>query len=143
MPDRPTAPLDFSGGLDPRFLHRVHLASAVVSGLGGLIAMSAVSLSWGLGFAAFGLWATTNTWALSRVLRPVVVAQRSTVDLIGALALKIPILYGLGFLLLWKGGFPPVSIVCGVSVPLAVILLKMIGRVVAPKVAMPTSPKSR
>lgn len=143
MFDRSTAPKDFSGGLDPRFLHRVNLGSALVSGLGGLIGASAVSPWWGLGFAAFGLWATANIWALSLVLRQVVAPQRSALDLLGALALKIPVLYGLGFLLLWKGGFPAVSVVCGISVPLAVILLKAIGRVVAPKVAMPTSHKSR
>jgi len=143
MSDRPTAPLDFSGGLDPSFLRRVLRGSLVVSALGGLVGASLVSGDWGLGFAAFGLWATANIWALARVLRLLVGPRRSPVELILALVLKMPVLYGVGFLLLWQGGFPPVSVVCGISVPLAVIFLKMIGRIVAPRVAMPTSPKSR
>ena len=143
MSDRPTTPLDFSGGLDPSFLRRVFVGSALVSLLGGLVGASLASTSWGLGFAAFGLWATANIWALARVLRLLVGPQRSGIELILGLVLKMPVLYGVGFLLLWKGGFPPVSVVSGISIPLAVIFLKMIGRVVAPKVAMPTSPKSR
>lgn len=143
MSDRPSPSLDFSGGLDPSFLRRVFVGSVLASLLGGVVAASVATPEWGLGFAAFGLWATANIWALSRVLRLLVVPHRSAVELILGLVLKMPVLYGVGFLLLWKGGFPPVSVVCGISVPLAVIFLKLIGRVVAPKVAMPTSPKSR
>lgn len=138
MPESPTPNPAPTAGLDASFLRRVYIASGVLAVLGGAVGAFRLSPQWGLGFFAFAAWATVNLWALARTLQLVVAPKRNTLDILGALALKIPILYTIGFFLLFKSNFPAVSIVAGISVPLVAVVLKAVGRVLAPKVALPT-----
>jgi hypothetical protein len=117
---------------DRTLLRRVHLASAVLTLLFGMMIALRVDARWAAGFTLAGLWSTANFWALEALLRAAVRPDgRSAGKIALASLVKIPILYGLLLLLVMRGGMPGTSLVVGLSVPLLVIVLKVMGRSVA------------
>jgi len=113
------------------FLKRVQMATLVV----GVIAFAFVALYYdlrfGLGLLIGCLWGVGNFWAITRVLT--VVMTRGQIDQRRALifaAIKFPVLYIVGFVLLRSGWFEPISLVAGFSLLFLVVLLKALGRVV-------------
>ena len=113
------------------FLKRVQRATLVV----GVIAFAFVGLyydvSFGLGMLIGCLWGVANFWAITRVLTAVM--TRGPIDRHRAFifaAIKFPVLYVAGFLLLRSGWFEPISLVAGFSLLFLVVLLKALGRVV-------------
>ena len=123
--------------LDPSFFRRVYLASVVLASLFGLFAAARLDARWGLGFFLFALWSTLNLWSLERVLRMVVRSEgRQTSRVVGALLWKLVVVYGLGALLILRGGFDGFALMAGFSVPLLVIVLKVLGRTLNRRVTL-------
>jgi hypothetical protein len=124
-------------GLDEGFLRRVGVASLLLCGLGGLFGAYALGWRWGVGFAVAGVWSVLNLKALEHLiglsLRP---AGRQPGLIVGAILIKLPVLYGIGGLIVVKGGLPLGSLLLGLAVPTLVMVLKAGGRVLAPRVAL-------
>ncbi len=124
-------------GLDERFLRRVGVASLLLSGLGGLFGAYFLGWRWGLGFAAAGVWSVLNLKALEHLIGLSVRPEgRRPWPIVGAILIKLPVLYGIGALIVIKGRLPLGSILCGLAVPTLVMVLKAGGRVLAPRVAL-------
>ena len=112
------------GGLDADFLRRVHRGDVALSALFGLLFAFAIEPMWGAGFFAMGLWSAANLWALERFLRAAIRPEGRDMMTIGVVGvIKLPLLYGALIAVLLWGGFPPVSVAAGLSVPLVVIFL--------------------
>jgi hypothetical protein len=102
-----------------------------------------LSPRWGAGFAIMGVWSVANLRALELLLRLAVTpGERQPIAILVAGIIKLPILYGIGAFVAIKGGFPPVALIAGFSVPLAVMVLKIGGQLLAPKVALDDRPAS-
>ncbi len=123
--------------IDASFLRRVYLLSMALAVLGGLVGAQQISTDWGMGFALFALWSTGNLYALDRLLRLIVRKdEKQPVLILAATLIKIPLLYGVGIFIAVAGNFPAVSLMAGFSVPLAVVVLKVVGRLVARRVSL-------
>jgi hypothetical protein len=113
------------------------VASLLLSGLGGLFGAYYLGWRWGTGFAVAGVWSALNLKALEHLirlsLRP---SGRQAGAIAGAMLIKLPLLYGIGGLVVVKGGFPIGSILIGLSVPMMVMALKATGQMLAPRVAL-------
>jgi F-type H+-transporting ATPase subunit a len=137
MPTQPHGAL----GSDPGFLRRVYLASFAIALLGGGATAIYLDPRWGAGFAVATLWSMANFRALEVLLRLATRPSGRDPLAIGVAGLiKIPLLYGIAALIAVKGGFPPISLIAGFSVPLAVIVLKVAGRILAPKASLTDRP---
>jgi len=122
-----------TSALDEAFLSRVHKTSLLIAGLVAAIAsLSTIGGSWALGFLGSAIWSTANFWTLERLvrgqLRP---GKRDNIALAIGLLVKLPVLYALLVLFLFFGKFPAGAVLIGVAVPLAVIILKVAGRMLA------------
>lgn len=112
------------------FLKRVQTATAVVGVLTFLFVSVYHDANFALGILVGCAWGIGNFWALGRVLTAVVtpsgVHQRRALMFA---AIKFPVLYGAGYLILRSEWFPPVALVIGFSLLFLVVLLKGLGRV--------------
>lgn len=140
MQKNPAASASPDAGIDAGFLRRVYLMSVLMAVLGGLLFGQRMGGAWGLGFFLYGMWSTANLWALEQLLRLVVRPDgRQPLPILVAGAVKLPILYGLGAWIALKGDYPATSLMAGFSVPLAVIFLKVLGRMAARRFALPAA----
>jgi hypothetical protein len=119
-----------ASSMDLAFLARVRRTSAIV----GLVVAIPLATYWGLwtatGWIAGVAWSLVNLFFITEVIRNVITAEdRDTMKVIVALAVKFPILYAVGFLLLWLEQLPVLALVAGFTWPFAVMVLKAIGRV--------------
>ena len=132
MMSRPDSPT-LSSALDQAFMARVHKTSLVMAGLVAVVAsMSTLGVSWALGFLGCAVWSTANLWTLERLVRgSLQPGPADKIALAMGILIKLPVLYGLLVLLLFFGNFPATAVMIGVSVPLAVIVLKVAGRMLA------------
>ena len=116
-------------GLD--FLKRVQSATLVVGVLAFLFVSLYYNIDFGFGVLVGCLWSIANFWALRLVLTAFIRPGQAdyTRTLIFA-AIKFPLLYAIGFVVLWKGWFEPLSLLVGFSLLFLVIVLKAGGRIV-------------
>jgi len=123
-------PASLSGALDQAFMARVHRASLFMAGLVAIcVAFTRIGGSWSLGFLCAALWSVANLWTLERLVRASIrPGSRDKIAIGLGLLVKLPLLYALVTLLVFKGGFPAPALAAGVSVPLLVIVLKVAGR---------------
>lgn len=143
-PTRPQSPSAPSGQqadsapLGTEFLRRVHFMSLILAAILGAVGATRISGSFGLGFFAFAVWSTANLWALQWLLGQIVrPAGADKGRLVLALLVKIPLVYAVGALLALRGGFPASAIFAGFSLPFAVIVLKVLGRILSGKSSLP------
>lgn len=122
-----------TSALDEAFLSRVHKTSLFMAGLVALIAsLSTIGGNWALGFLGAAVWSTANFWTLERLVRgSLTPGPRDKVALAGGVFVKLLVLYALLIAFLLVGKFPAVAVMIGVAVPLAVIVLKVAGRMLA------------
>jgi hypothetical protein len=116
--------------MDLAFLARVRKMAALL----GAIAAVPVATYWGLWTAAAWIagvaWSLVNLFFIGEVIRNVITAEeRSTARILVAVSIKFPVLYGVGFLLLWLKQLPVGALVAGFSWPFVVMVLKAAGRV--------------
>jgi hypothetical protein len=132
MNARPDTPA-LSSALDEAFLGRVHKTSLVMAGLVAVIAsLSTIGGNWALGFLGCAVWSTANFWTLERLVRgSLKPGRRDNVALAISIFVKLPVLYALLIAFLFLGKFPASAVLIGVAVPLAVIVLKVAGRMLA------------
>lgn len=116
-------------GLD--FLHRVQKA-AILAGLVLLPVIGAylgwkVAVAWALGCA----WSLANIVAIELLIKTVTVpsGRRSKWRVVWMCLVKVPLLYGAGFVLL-ESTLPVPALLAGFMWPLGVIVLKAVGRVI-------------
>ncbi|UCF78509.1 MAG: hypothetical protein JSW03_10580 [Candidatus Eiseniibacteriota bacterium] len=110
------------------FVTRIVKTTAIVSALTALFVATYFSPAWGGGVLLGATWNSLNLLLVAWLVRAVVAAERAVRGRIVALAaVKFPVLYGLGFLLLRSAVFPVGSLVTGFSLVLVVILLKALG----------------
>ncbi|MEW5874938.1 MAG: ATP synthase subunit I [Candidatus Zixiibacteriota bacterium] len=111
------------------FLKRVQTTTAVVGVLAFLFVSVYHDLNFGLGILIGCAWGIGNFWALSRVLTAVLTPD--TINRRRAYifaAIKFPVLYGAGYLILRSEWVPPISLIVGFSLLFLVVLLKGLGR---------------
>jgi len=124
--------------MDEGFLRRGGVVSLGITALGALLGAYYLGWGWGLGFAAAGVWSVLNFKALEHLIRLALRPEgRNGSAIAMALVIKIPVLYGLGILVVWKGRFPVGALLIGFAIPLVVLVLKTAGQVLAPRVALP------
>lgn len=119
-------------GLD--FLKRVR-KTATVSGsvLAALVAVYAGAEA-GLAFAAGAAWSLLNLLVIEMLVRHLVAdgdrRRLRRLRIAGVAMIKIPVLYALGFLLVRSELLPVTGLLAGFIWPLAVIVMKALGRLV-------------
>jgi len=113
----------------PAFIKRVVAMTAVLSAVAFLFLSVYYQFPFALAFFLGGVWSALNflalTFMLQQLLRP------TSIDWPAAFAsvfLKLPLLYGAGYLLLIWGYLPKLGLVAGFSILFAVIILKGLGR---------------
>lgn len=117
-----------SNGVDARFLRRVHLSSFLLTLLFAGMTAFTLAPKWGLAFLCSGVWSTLNLWVLERLVRGALRPQgRNLIAIAVAAVVKLPVLYGLLVWMLVRGGFDAVPVAIGLSMPLIVVVLKVIG----------------
>ncbi|UCG51758.1 MAG: hypothetical protein JSW58_16555 [Candidatus Latescibacterota bacterium] len=86
-----------------------------------------VAGAWVLGCA----WSLVNLYVIGVLVRLVFPnPERHKARIAIVMVVKIPALYGVGYLLLWSGLFPPAGLLAGFIWPLFVIMLKAVGRII-------------
>ena len=121
------------GGFGDAFLRRTLVMSVGLAVLGGILFAVRLDPRWGLSYFAAALWSSANFWALGRILAAVTAANRNPLEIASMLLVKVLVIYGLGLLGLLKGGFDLVAVAIGLGVPIFVIILKVLGRMLLPK----------
>lgn len=86
----------------------ITLAAAVVIGL------LKQDPAWAAGFLLGGVWSAVNFVVLAGVLNAVF-SKEGPKSMMILFAVKFPALYGIGFLLLKSGYFPPISLLAGLT----------------------------
>jgi hypothetical protein len=132
MKSRPDS-ATLTGALDEAFLVRVHKTSLFLAAVVACVAsISTIGGSWALGFLGCAVWSTANFWTLERLVRgSLTPGPRDKVALAAGVLVKLLVLYALLVVFLLFGKFPAGAVMLGVAVPLAVIILKVAGRMLA------------
>lgn len=115
--------------MDLAFLARVRKMSIITA----VIAAVPVATYWGIGMGAAWLagvaWSLLNLFFIGEVIKNVITAEeRELIKILVAVVIKFPVLYAIGFLLLWWEQLPVLGLVAGFSWPFLVMILKAIGR---------------
>jgi hypothetical protein len=115
-------------GLD--FPRRVRETSLVV----GFVLALAIAAVWGIASGAgwfLGLaWSLINLYLIGLTVEAMLSRGPSQkLRTVAIIVLKVPVLYAVGYVLLWCGWFSVESLLAGFMWPLAVIVLKVLGRV--------------
>jgi hypothetical protein len=110
------------------FINRVARTSIYL----GIIQLPFVTLYWGWQFGMGILlgcgWGAANLILIKFIVTGALSAERASKKKILILgAIKFPLLYGIGYLILKVGYFPPESLVIGFTTIFLVALLKVIG----------------
>jgi hypothetical protein len=140
MKPRPDAP-NLTSALDHAFMARVHRTSLFLTGSVAVVSsISTIGGSWSLGFLGSALWSIANLWTLDRLVRGALQpGPQDKIRLAAQILVKLPVLYTLLVVFLWMGSFPASAVLAGVAVPLAVIVLKVAGRMLALRLRTPST----
>ena len=115
----------------PVFIKRVTVLSAVLSVVSFLFLSVYYQFPFALAFLAGGLWSSLNflalTFIVQQLLRPTPIDWPTAM---ASIFIKLPLLYGAGFLLITWNFLPKLGLAAGFSVVFSVIILKGLGRMV-------------
>ena len=115
----------------PVFIKRVTVFSAALSAVAFLFLSVYYRFPFALAFLLGGLWSSLNLLALTfmvqQLLRPTPIDWPVA---FASIFIKLPLLYGAGFLLVLWDYLPKLGLVAGFSIVFAVILLKGLGRMI-------------
>ena len=116
-------------GLD--FINRVIKTTLLLGALVFIFGTYYFDWIYSLGIFVGTLWGCANLWFIRQfIVNYITPGERDAMKLALFALIKFPVLYGLGFLLLWLGWFPVVSFVIGFSLILVVVVLKALGKLV-------------
>jgi hypothetical protein len=97
--------------------------------LGYLFATVYAGWGWGLGFLLGALWGAGNLYLIKTLIERVVrLGERDGMSIAVLMAVKFPLLYFIGYLILSRDWYPFLAPVLGFSLSLGVIVLKAGGR---------------
>lgn len=97
--------------------------------LGYLFATVYAGWGWGLGFLLGALWGAGNLYLIKTLIERVVkLGERDWMSIAVLMAVKFPLLYFIGYLILSRDWYEVWAPVLGFSLSLAVIVLKAGGR---------------
>jgi hypothetical protein len=92
-----------------------------------------IAFHWGL--YAGAAWAAGIAWSLVNLLftthlvkQVVTTGERPILRIVAIVLVKFPVLYAVGFLLLWNGRLPAAGLMAGFTWPFFVISMKGLGR---------------
>jgi hypothetical protein len=112
-----------------RYVRRIVVTSAWLGGLAAVLLWAGAGPRPAVGFAGGAGLGIANLVLLSALIREIVVlGERSRRRIVRLLAIKVPLVYGGLTALLITRWAPPVAIVAGFTLVLAVIVLKAVGR---------------
>ena len=117
--------------MGPEFLSRVR-KTAIISGLFlSWIVAAYWDVAAGAGWAIGCVWSLVNLYFIGRIVRLTLsggpkIRRRAAF----LLMIKIPVLYGIGFVLLWSGWIPVIALLAGFTWPLIVSTLKILARAI-------------
>lgn len=115
----------------PVFIKRVVVLSGLLSAVAFLFLSVYYQFPFALAFLFGGVWSSLNFLALTfmaqQLLRPTRIDWPTAM---AAIFIKLPLLYGAGFLLVRWDYLPQLGLVAGFSVILVVIILKGLGRMI-------------
>lgn len=113
------------------FITRIIKTTAVVSLVASLCISYYFDWHFGLGFLIGSTWSLVNFLFLRSLIKEVVSPDgaRKTITAVLAL-LKFPLLYVAGYFVVRLGEFPVTSLLTGFSLIFAVIVLKVLGRLI-------------
>ena len=114
-------------GLD--FLSRVQRTTLILSAIVFVFVAVYHETMFALGYLIGATWSVANFWMLGRLIRSVLTPQEVAPRLTAAFAaVKFPVLYVGGYLLLRSEWFSPVALLSGFATLFLVVLLKALGR---------------
>jgi hypothetical protein len=114
------------------FVTRVVKTTAVVAIVIALFVSTYVSPAYGASVLLGALWNSLNLLIVASLVKLVLSDEKpGRRKILSVVALKFPVLYGLGFLLLRTSYLPVGGLLAGFSLVLAVIVLKALGLAVA------------
>lgn len=113
----------------PEFIKRVVAMTAILSAVAFLFLSVYYQFPFALAVLWGGLWSALNflalTFMVQQLLRPTPIDWPSA---LASIFVKLPLLYGAGFLLVSWNYLPKLGLVAGFSTLFAVIILKGLGR---------------
>jgi hypothetical protein len=114
--------------VDQDFLRRVRKTSVIT----GLVLAVVIAARWnlgaGIGWLVGCVWSLVNLYVIAVLVRTTMSGGKNRMRLGMVLALKVPVLYAVGFALLTIDRLPVVALLAGFIWPLIVIALKLLGR---------------
>lgn len=113
-------------GLD--FINRVIKTTLLFGAIVFLFGSYYFDWIYSLGIFTGVLWGCANLWFIRQfTVNYITAGDRDARKLALFALIKFPVLYGLGFLILWLGWFPVVSFVIGFSLIFLVVVFKALG----------------
>ncbi len=111
------------------FLDRVRKTSLLSGLLVSVVLMVYLGLPFAAAFSLGCAWSLINLHVIGVLVRLVLSDPKEhQFQIVAVMLIKIPALYGVGFVLLWCGVFPAVGLLAGFGWPLLVAFLKAAGR---------------
>ena len=114
--------------VDADLLRRVRRTSAVLGVVVGIPLTTYFGLMAGAAWLAGIAWSLVNLAMTASLMKHVLSDQRDKRAIVSVLAIKFPVLYGAGLLLLAVLGLPAAWLVAGFTWPLFVAVMKAAGR---------------
>ena len=114
-------------------IYRAIKISFVLAFVGFLFVTRACGMAFGLGFLAGAVWSALNFWGLASLIRSALAEEPDKKKILLLFLLKFPVLYGVGFVIVFYTGVDVLGVLVGFSLPLVVVVLKSGGRIMHQK----------
>jgi len=115
--------------IDLDILKRVRKTSILIGAPLTIVITTYWGLSVGGGWAAGIAWSLVNLYFIGSLVQKVVTTEdRNVAAIVATVFIKFPVLYGVGFLLLWNGYLSAIGLVAGFTWPFFVLTMKGLGR---------------
>lgn len=115
--------------MDLDLLRRVRNTSIMIGAPLALVLSTYWGLSVGGGWAAGIAWSLVNLYFVGSLIKKVVTTgDRNVPGIVFTMFIKFPVLYALGFFLLWNGHLSIAGLVAGFTWPFFVLMMKGMGR---------------
>jgi hypothetical protein len=124
------------------FISKVVNISLIFAGVGFLTISSAFGVDVGLGYLLGVVWSSLNLWGMTKLIRTTFSDHKNKKTIALAFMLKFPVLYGVGFLLLYFGKVHVIGALVGFSIPLVIAVLKSGGKVLTTQGIIPDGQNS-
>jgi hypothetical protein len=115
--------------MDLDLLKRVRRTSILIGVPLAVVIATYWGISVGGGWVAGAAWSLVNLYFIGSLVQKVITTgDKSAPAIVATVFIKFPVLYGVGFLLLWNGYLSVAGLVAGFTWPFFVLLMKGLGR---------------